>query len=132
MIMIKNLTPKVQSIEIEEFASGRGFTLYVEGNGVADVEGAYIPNIERYEGIFKIGGQIAQSRVIDSIESISEEIIEDKENKENEEDVPPVEDESLENDIVEDKFICDICKAEFASARGLASHKNRTHPEESK
>ena len=35
--------------------------------------------------------------------------------------------EAPKKEELTDKFICEECGAEFASARGLASHKNKTH-----
>ena len=76
-MIIKNLTSKVQSIKLEELVGGREFTLYVEGHGVTDVVGAYIPNAEKYNGIFEIGC-ICPSVSTHDISTIEEEVTQDK------------------------------------------------------
>ena len=125
-MIIKNLTSKVQSIKLEELVGGREFTLYVEGHGVTDIVGAYIPNAEKYNGIFEIGC-ICPSVSTHDISTIEEEVTEDKVEDDSNSEETEEEKKDIEPEVAEDKFICDICKAEFASARGLASHKNRVH-----
>lgn len=125
-MIIKNLTSKVQSIKLEELVGGREFTLYVEGHGVTDVVGAYIPNAEKYNGIFEIEC-ICHSVSTHDISTIEEEVDNDKAEDDSNSEEPEEEKKDKESEVAEDKFICDICKAEFASARGLASHKNRVH-----
>lgn len=127
-MVIKNLTPKLQPVEVDELVGGRGYTLYVEGHGVTEIEGAYIPNMKKYEGIF----EVLDKSITPNAEYSPEFVEEIKENEEkNEEDgVSPEEEKKSEPEVAEDKFVCEYCGAEFASARGLNSHKNRVHPEE--
>lgn len=129
-MIIRNLTSELQPIKIEELVGGRELTLYVEGHGVTDITGAYIPHIENYLGIFEIEDNVsalfarstenAENR--EALDNHEDNIEEDEHEEENKEDI-----KSKEPEVIEDKFICDICKAEFASARGLNSHKNRVH-----
>lgn len=129
-MIIRNLTSKLQPIKLEELVGGRELTLYVEGHGVTDITGAYIPRVENYLGIFEIEDNVSAlfARSSESkenreeLENREESIEENEHEEENKEDI-----ESKEPEVIENKFICDICKAEFASARGLNSHKNRVH-----
>ena len=125
-MVIKNLTSKVQPIKLEELVGGREFTLYVEGHGVTDVVGAYIPRVEKYNGIFEIGCKCPSINTHDT-PHIEEEVKEDNAENDSNSEEPEEEKKDKEPEVAEDKFVCDICKAEFASARGLASHKNRVH-----
>lgn len=129
-MIIRNLTSKLQPIKLEELVGGRELTLYVEGHGVTDITGAYIPHIENYLGIFRIEDNVSalfarsseSTENREELENLEESIEENELEEENKEDI-----ESKEPEVIENKFICDICKAEFASARGLNSHKNRVH-----
>ena len=129
-MIIRNLTSELQPIKLEELVGGRELTLYVEGHGVTDITGAYIPHIENYLGIFEIEDNVSalfarsseSTENREELENHEESIEENELEEENKDGI-----ESKEPEVIEDKFICDICKAEFASARGLNSHKNRVH-----
>lgn len=112
---IKNITSKRQELRIVEFDGGREFTIYLEGFGETEIQGAYIPGIENLSHVVKI--------LSDSPHKVLPTPIQ-------EEQMTPEESHEESVTIIEDKFICDICGAEFASARGLNSHKNRAHAAE--
>lgn len=132
---VRNLTPEVQELKIVEIAGGREFTIYVEGNSCTDIVEACIQDTSKIGKVFEIVGL----PIFDSTKSIEEpeipqtpeEITPVEEIKEPEKEVIESESEdSAEPSIASEKFICDICGAEFASARGLNSHKSRSHVEE--
>lgn len=117
-MIVKNLTRDLQELQIFEFIGDRMFTIYVEGNSSTELRDAYVPHTERYDGIFQfISGE---SFVVDtpSEESVEDTIVEEEVQTE------------VEDIEVSDSFICDICGAEFGSARGLNSHKNRSHSDD--
>lgn len=127
-MIIKNLTSKLQPLKVKELAGGREFTLYVEGHGEVEIERGYIP-ISISNKVFEILN--TTSAPIFDKEPEYQEIIEENKEVESDEIIIDEEEEKPVPKEVDDKFICDICGAEFASARGLNSHKNRAHSEES-
>lgn len=128
-MIVKNLTSKLQELKVEELAGGRGFSIYVEGHSSTELTDVYIPDTQAIKGIFEVVSGIETPQVdkkeeegpADDLEGTKKDDLND-DSEEN---------ESSETPVAEDVFICDICGAEFASARGLASHKNRVHLDES-
>lgn len=128
---IKNLTPEVQKLVVREITGEkRTYDMYVVPNGTTDIEKMAIIEPKDISGIFEIEGVIVPAPVIphEEPEAPEGEVVTPPELKisvhDDENNTPtPVEPEAGES------FICDICKAEFGSARGLASHKNRAHPD---
>lgn len=131
-MVVKNLTDERQKIVVREITGeNRKYDIYVEPKGFTEVDRLFsILNPESYVGILEIEGlsvvtpseeKIAPS--VDSIIGVNEEPEESKEDEEQNE----VKEDPEEEKVAPDSFFCDICGAEFASARGLASHKNKVH-----
>lgn len=115
---IKNLTPDTQKLVVKEIVGEkREYDIYVSPHGVTDIERMTIKEPKDLSGIFEVEGVI-----IPIIEKESPVIINEESN--------PLEEEESTGDAgvsTGETHICDICGAEFGSARGLASHKNRAH-----
>lgn len=136
-MLIKNLTSKKQKLEVRELTGERReYEIFIEPAGSTELENLIIINPERYAGIFDTGDCIhmEKSPVINEVDPVEEEKSDDdsveKSDTTPEESVeePQESEESSTAEEVSD-CICDICGAEFASARGLSSHKNRVHAE---
>lgn len=110
---IKNLTSDTQKIIMQELVGDRRcYDIFVAPYGTTDLgrEGIIL-NLESLEGSIEVMGIPKAKEEIKAPESpAAEETVETPKKEE-----------------VTDKFICEECGAEFASARGLASHKNKTH-----
>lgn len=115
---IKNLTPDTQKLVVKEIVGEkREYDIYVSPYGVTDIDRMAIKEPKDLSGIFEVEGAI-----IPIIEKESPVIIDEESNP------PEAEESTGDADVIADEaHICDICGAEFGSARGLASHKNRAH-----
>jgi len=113
---IKNLTPVVQQVKIVEIIGGREFTIYIEGNGCTELQGFYLSDTNKLRGIIEVVGT---SPFTHSEEFISEDDFSSEEELDLSEDSPEEEEVTPDEDDPSsvDKFICEICGAEFASAR---------------
>lgn len=142
-MIIKNLTSKLQELEVEEIiGTNRSYKVYLEPYGSTELEGVVLLHKESLKGIIDIGVNALFSAPVDTKELSQIPPVESPEESGEEEEEDPQLSESLDNESGEeeeegsqvpqneDKFICDVCGAEFASARGLTSHKNRAHTEE--
>lgn len=130
-MLIKNLTSAVQKVEVEDILCDRIYPIYVEPHSVATLEGVILLHKDKLAGIIEIEGNpvvpttAAVVRETPSFEEESSEVENPSEEEEQEEIIPPV------TEMNDSQFICEICKAEFASTRGLANHMARTHSNES-
>lgn len=127
-MLIKNLTNKQQSFDVKEITGeNKVYTIYVTPYGSTEVDRVLLVNPMQYAGILEIDGKPIVHKETIQIPINSLPKVENKleESIEVEEDTPVV-----ETTVAEDSFICDICGAEFASARGLAAHKNKSHTNE--
>ena len=124
---IKNLTPKTVELTTYELTGGREFKIYLAGHGNTDLVNLYIPDLESLRGVIEVEGYhpvketptVVETTPIEETMQAIEEIVEE------ETQTPEPQKEAHETEKSE--FICDICGAEFASIRGLTSHKNRVH-----
>lgn len=117
---VTNLTDKVQEILVKEYVGGE-YTIYLEPHGSTDVEGGYVVEDEGTKGISvekktPVVPQTPKEVPIESPKVIPETPAE----------VEPEEEEE-ELGSTSDQYVCEECGAEFASARGLASHKSKAH-----
>ena len=125
---IKNLTSEVVDFKVSELSGERDFFISLLGNGSTEILGAYIPNIEKYKGILEVESPFSSIETLKDFEEREEEISEEvPETLAEEVEEIPEDIEEPQGDL-KDVFICDICEAEFASMRGLTSHKSRVHP----
>lgn len=118
-MLIKNLTDQVQELHVRELrGSDRVFSVYIQPQGVTDLDRLFvIVDKEKVGKVVEVVGVPIPKDEPKEVEAPKEE------SRENE--VPP--EESPKPEILLDKFICDECGAEFASARGLNNHKNKAH-----
>lgn len=123
---IKNLTSQKQIFTAEELVGGRAFTISVEGHGVTDIEGLYVPHLNTE--IFEILRENNSSTNLDSVKLEPLRVESPLEESEDIKEEAPKDTEETPT-INEDKFICKECGLEFASARGLNTHINKVHPE---
>ena len=131
-MVIRNLTSKVQSLRVEEYVGGREFTIYVEGNSTTDIEGMFILANQKIQGIFEVEGCESFHNIPEAVENIPNDVEETILPGDDEPTTSSGEEEVITpNDVEEssESFICDVCGAEFASVRGLTTHKNRSHSE---
>lgn len=131
-MVIRNLTSKVQSLRVEEYVGGREFTIYVEGNSTTDIEGMFILANQKIQGIFEVEGCESFHTIPEAVENIPNDVEETILPGDDEPTTSSGEEEVITpNDVEEssESFICDVCGAEFASVRGLTTHKNRSHSE---
>lgn len=117
-----NLTPTTQEFRMVEIVGGQGYTISIEAKGSTEIPAGFIVEHDKLDkkkfSVIEDGAPQVEEVVIAPVEDVTPE----------EEAAPQVE----EIPVNEDKFICEICKAEFASARGLSSHMNRAHSDENK
>lgn len=122
-MLIKNLTDKMQAINVETLGYDRkGYTIYIQPHGVSDVSDVLIIDKENIGKVIEIVG-IEKSHEPEKTPEVKEpQILEEK----------SVEEESPKSPEYSnpDEFICDICGAEFASARSLSAHKHKAHPDD--
>ena len=126
-MVIKNLTSENQMIKVRDIVTRDEYTLILHPYGTTTRDKVAVVGGEKLEGIIEIGGysQKDTSAPVIIEESISEDA--DIEMTPSAEDPMEEPQESLTEEILQDKFICEECGAEFGSARGLASHMNRVH-----
>lgn len=128
-MIVKNLTSKVQVINVQEFGNaGREYSIYLEPNGYTELIGVFTTNKKDLKGLVEFETFAKPEGVVESPvpQEVTTEVTED-----------PVEETGVTEDsteetaeqveVLDSKFICDECGAEFASSRGLASHKARVH-----
>lgn len=149
-MIIKNLTSDVQKVTVEDIFTDRLYDVYIEPHGVTTLDGIILPQKEKLSGIVEVVRSHIQTEVNlnlvqetlssedgseggDGLEgeipaACHDEVISHSEDSTIQENAP---EKTPTSDVNESKFICDICGAEFASSRGLNSHKNRSHPSES-
>ena len=122
-MVIKNLTEKVQKVLTKEITGfNREFEVFLEPNGSTTLDLMVVVDPKKYEGIIEIDG-IAP--VVEKSTKVVEEII--PEERVVEEVIEEIVEEPTVEQAESEDFICDICGAEFASARGLATHKHKAH-----
>lgn len=132
---VKNLTSKIQALKVIDLTGGREFTIYIKERSCSDITGMYIADKSQLAHKFEIiSDDNISSQEIEPEDSLSEVLpLEDSEESSDVEDNVVEEDndkEEIKDSIPESlssKFLCDICGAEFASDRGLSSHKSRAH-----
>lgn len=119
----KNLTSKVQEVRVQEFGTPiREYCIYLEPNGCTELVGLLVTNKKELKGLVDFEKKVVSEEPRISVDVhpviIKEEIAEASTEGAA---------DSTEAEVLESKFICDECGAEFASSRGLASHKARVH-----
>lgn len=125
---VKNLTDRIQSLWIKNpREGGRSLSVEVRPHDTRDISDYYpdksmMPDFDKNFEIVGSTKNIPSIKVEETITEIQEDTTGDTQ--------IPDEEKFSNPTVLEDKFICEICGAEFASARGLSSHKNRTHPED--
>ena len=131
-MVIKNLTNKQVSFSVKEITGDNKVSdHFIIPYGSTEIERVTLVNPNQYVDILEVDGTPITfddtiSKLIPTIQFIE---------KEKQVEVIPEVEESQEVEItpepaVADTFKCDICGAEFASARGLSSHKNKAHSNE--
>lgn len=124
-MILKNLTSTLKEFEVRDITSSQIFKCYLQPHGTVEIERMILVNPDALEGI-EIVGQIIRAPRTPVVEelTISEDTPSDVAPSEEGETKDPEEPTPSMN---EDKFICDECGAEFASAKGLTAHKSRSH-----
>lgn len=122
-MIVKNITNKVQSLSLYNIFEERSYIIYVAAGSSFELPtGSIIDTNILGDKFVKIDENV--------ITDVSEETVVKEKIEELVIDLPVEESEaSTPETVLSDKFICDICNAEFASARGLTAHKNRVHLE---
>lgn len=117
---VKNLLNVVQSITVKDVAGEyREYQLYIEPQATIEIE----RNLMIVPSSLSANVIIVDENVKESVKTPTVVEVKSVETPKVEEVNPAVEEPA-----VTDKFICDTCGAEFASAKGLSSHKNKAHP----
>lgn len=112
---IKNLTSKLKELGVVEMVGGRSYNIYLEPFSETELEGLLPADVNDPEISIESPHRVEKKVEIPQIEEI---IVEDSKEAQT---------EDIEQEIIPEKFICDECGAEYASARGLATHKNKSH-----
>ena len=130
---VYNLTNALVEIPVYDRISGREYSIYVQGNARADLEGIYMnPRIAALiqNGIIRlVDTPTHQPITIENLpeippQEIEAPLVEAQESEEEEEE------KSAETAVTtEDAFICPQCHAEFGSQRGLTMHIAKAHPQ---
>lgn len=119
-MIIKNPTPEIQEIVVREIVGTRSeYTFYINPYGSLDLESNFLLVKEKTKGFIEVVEETKNT----VIPPVPTPVDEDLTAEETDPTVP------TEVEIV-DKFICEKCGAEFASARGLTSHMNKLHAEQ--
>lgn len=131
-MVIKNLTCKPQSLVVKEITGDhREYDMNFRPHSSVELDRHLtVVHPEKYAGIFDFGVCIVKEEetpIVDATDTEEETPVEEITTVE--EETPIEEVTNVEEDKVPDSFTCDVCGAEFASARGLASHKNKAHSE---
>lgn len=120
-MIIKNPTPEIQEIVVREIVGTRSeYTFYINPYGSLDLDSNFLLVKEKTKGSIEVVEEPKKTVIppVPTPTPVDEDLTA-------EETDPTV---STEVEIV-DKFICEKCGAEFASARGLTSHMNKLHAE---
>lgn len=134
-MVLENLTKKVQEIVVHEIVGDREYSLYIQPAGVIEIDKSLVVvgldslkgKVEEYNSrrtpVHHVEGESFKEPLedVDTLDTDGDKESEDEES---------VEEESGEPTTLPSAFICEICKAEFASERGLNSHMARTHNKE--
>ena len=119
-MLITNLSEKTQKLVVSYFTTPlETYDVFIEGYGSTDIDDKLvIRNLNELKDIMTSRVYVvAEEPVEEEPEEVEVQVVEDG--------VGESEEESVE--VIEDKFICDICGAEFGSERGLNTHKHRVH-----
>lgn len=116
-MIIKNLTSEKLEISARDIFTRHEYTFYVDPEGHTVREGIVLLRKEELAGKIEVDGSSISPKKL----PILQESIEEEETPEDSEE------DGGEESPDDGKFICSECGAEFASARGLASHNNRVH-----
>lgn len=129
-MIIKNLTSDTLKLTMQEMVGEhRNYDFYLSPNGFTEVDWHFrLLNLEKLVslGVLECSDFERKPEVI-SIEDILPDMNEE-DTQNSQEDDSDSEDQE-ESEVSTDKIICEICGAEFASTRGLTSHKSRAHAE---
>lgn len=120
-MIIQNLTNEVVELRVRYFSMDHmELTQYLQPYAKVKFDKAVILNLPEVITKVKVGDVATPQEVV--VEVAETPVATEPE------DVQEVQEEVPETtEVVEDKFICEECGAEFASARGLSSHMNRVH-----
>lgn len=127
---VRNLTSRVQALPIVEIVGGRKYDIYVEGNGSVELCECYVPDIEKFKNVFELVRDVDLKTVELKIDEATQVSNEDDNLSSDDNMLSDDTNDAKDPEVLESKFICDICGAEFGSARGLNTHKNRVHLDE--
>lgn len=122
-MLLKNLTSHTVSVTLAELTGDyKQYSICIMPHGITEVFNSKILHEDHYKDILEIDGH-SHAQIVPDPVVVKIEVKDD-----------PISSENLEvtesQDVQEesnDTFVCDICGAEFASARGLNSHKNKVH-----
>ena len=134
-MVIKNLTCETQKLVVKEIVGDhRTYDMSLQPHSSVELDRFLaVVNPEKYAGIFDFGDAKVEVKKVEVLPKVEEpkreEVHEEEEVAPAEEVVAETTEETPKKDVAPDAFVCDICGAEFASARGLASHKNKAHAE---
>ena len=129
---VTNLTEEVQKLSVRSLIGDReSFDIFVQPKGTTDLPQKLIFDASKYKGIFKFEGDaIPVAKKSSSTEKKEEDAVEEKvEEKKEEAPVKEVKEEAPAEEAPKSAYVCDICGAEFGSAKGLKAHKNKAHAE---
>lgn len=120
-MILKNLTSMYQSVTVEDTRRRQ-----IASIGIAPFGEFILPEGMKVLDQFSLSGRVSLG------EGGASPVILHESHEEVQEAPEIMREETVEvaepvAEIAEDNFICEICGAEFASARGLNSHKNRAH-----
>lgn len=130
---IKNLSSTSQELTMIEIVGGQGIPISIEAKGSTEIPTGFYVDFDKLDKRFLAVEGHPSPKNLRIPEDLDLKVTTEEASQEV---VPPDEVIAPEDDetapVIGDKFICEICKAEFASARGLNSHLTRAHSGENK
>ena len=136
-MIIKNLTSEVLSLRVKELLADCSYDLTIQAKGFTEIDRAMeivqLSSLLRERKVEIVSGLVTPREIIKEVSIDVSDPVQPQEDEKADTVDEPQEDEKA--DTVETSqpetstYICDICGAEFASARGLSSHKKKTHEE---
>lgn len=131
-MVVKNLTDKLQTLVVKPLlGEDREYDIYLNPKSTTDLDRhLVVVNKDKLKGLVEFEGENVE--VVPVKEEVPETPAEEVPKTIVEETPVAVEETSEEEAPVEeapapDKFVCEVCGAEFASNRGLTTHMNKVH-----
>lgn len=128
-MIVKNLTCKSQKLVVKEIIGDHTeYDMIFQPKSAVELDRLLtVVHPEKYSGVFEF--ETCSCHSVVETNEVAVEVKEPEVSTEEEPETVPDVEEVKEPEVAPDSFICDICGSEFASARGLANHKNKAHSE---